>query len=267
MPQKLVLRRTLRWKTRVMTGERSMKSTLSSASQWKDFRNSSSTNRATNLGEKSSLETQRKALEYNRQRLFFFSVSVLRIQSVHPGSQIRIFPCRIPDPVSKRHRIPDPDQQKEFRTFNPKICYQALGNPGCLFRIPEPESGFFPSWIQGSKFQRFPDSDPQHCSVFIASFGLFLCSFLVTASFGGPTNFTVSEVEPSCRRIYNNEGQLKLLSANQKTTVPYLTSPKKLQYPTYFHRLFPSWNYTECSRKICLFFSLNNWARIKELQN
>jgi hypothetical protein len=39
-----------------MDGDRSMKSTLSSASQWNDLRKSSSVNSATNFGEKSSLQ-------------------------------------------------------------------------------------------------------------------------------------------------------------------------------------------------------------------
>ena len=51
---------TLRWKRIEMTGERSMKSTRSSANQWNDFRNNRSTNRPTNLGEKSSLSNMKK---------------------------------------------------------------------------------------------------------------------------------------------------------------------------------------------------------------
>ena len=47
---------TLAWKRAVMVGDRSMKSTRSSANQWKDLRNSRTVNKATNLGEKSSLE-------------------------------------------------------------------------------------------------------------------------------------------------------------------------------------------------------------------
>jgi hypothetical protein len=36
-----------------------MKSTLSSDSQWKDFKNNRSTNNATNFGDKSSLEEKK----------------------------------------------------------------------------------------------------------------------------------------------------------------------------------------------------------------
>ena len=46
---------TLMWNSSDMEGDLSMKSTLSSASQWKDLRNSSRVKRATNFGEKSSL--------------------------------------------------------------------------------------------------------------------------------------------------------------------------------------------------------------------
>ena len=44
------------WNKAEMLGDLSMKSTLSSANQWKDFRKSNSVNSATNFGEKSSLK-------------------------------------------------------------------------------------------------------------------------------------------------------------------------------------------------------------------
>ncbi len=44
------------WNSTEMVGDRSMKSTRSSASQWNDLRNKSKVKRATNLGEKSSLK-------------------------------------------------------------------------------------------------------------------------------------------------------------------------------------------------------------------
>ena len=47
--------KTLIWNKTDIDGERSMKSTLSSASQWNDFKNSRRVNSATNFGEKSSL--------------------------------------------------------------------------------------------------------------------------------------------------------------------------------------------------------------------
>ena len=43
------------WNKSDILGERSMKSTRSSANQWKDLRNRSRVNSATNFGEKSSL--------------------------------------------------------------------------------------------------------------------------------------------------------------------------------------------------------------------
>ena len=47
--------KTLTWNSRDIDGERSIKSTRSSASQWNDFRKIKSVNNATNFGEKSSL--------------------------------------------------------------------------------------------------------------------------------------------------------------------------------------------------------------------
>jgi hypothetical protein len=51
---------TLTWNTSEMEGDLSMKSTRSSASQWNDLRKRSRVNRATNLGEKSSLGEKKK---------------------------------------------------------------------------------------------------------------------------------------------------------------------------------------------------------------
>ena len=45
------------WNKRDIDGDLSMKSTLSSDSQWNDFKNNSSTNSATNFGDKSSLKS------------------------------------------------------------------------------------------------------------------------------------------------------------------------------------------------------------------
>ncbi len=80
------------------------------------------------------------------------------IRDVYSGSQICIF--SIPDPGSKRHRI----RNKEFKNFlltKSKLssCKYKIW---CLFRIPDPKSGFCPSWSQGSKKHRTPDLDPQH---------------------------------------------------------------------------------------------------------
>jgi hypothetical protein len=88
--------------------------------------------------------------------------SVLRIPDVYPGSEffpsrIRIFPSRI--------------AIKEFKYFNPKNGFQALGN---MIRVAHPGSRihiltFYPSRIPdpGSKGQKgtgslIPDPDPQH---------------------------------------------------------------------------------------------------------
>jgi len=58
-----------------------------------------------------------------------------------------IFLCRIPDPWSKWHRIPDPDPQQRTACLA-HICYRGTGttyryswkyDPGCLLRIPDLE--------------------------------------------------------------------------------------------------------------------------------
>ena len=74
-------------------------------------------------------------------------------KAVLPGSTS--FPSRIPDPG---FRI------KEFKCFNPKNCFYALGN---MIQDVHPGSGswFFThpgSRIQGSKKHRIPDPDPHH---------------------------------------------------------------------------------------------------------
>jgi hypothetical protein len=48
----------------------------------------------------------------NRERRWMFFLSVLRIRDVYPVSRIRIF--SIPDPGSKRLRIPDPDPHQRI---------------------------------------------------------------------------------------------------------------------------------------------------------
>ena len=55
-PNKTANEITLIWNKAEILGERSMKSTRSSDNQWKLFRKSKSVNKATNLGEKSSLK-------------------------------------------------------------------------------------------------------------------------------------------------------------------------------------------------------------------
>jgi hypothetical protein len=91
---------------------------------------------------------------------------MLRIRDVypgshffHPGSRIRLFPSRIPDPncfhPGSRIRI------KEFKYFNPKKWFLSSRkyDPGCSSRIRI--LTFYPSRIPGSK--RHPIPDPQHC--------------------------------------------------------------------------------------------------------
>ncbi len=74
----------------------------------------------------------------------------------------------IPDIGSRVKKIPDPgfnSPTKNLNIFNPKNCFQDLGN---MIRDVHPGSG---SWfitnpvsrIQGSKRHRIPDPDQQHC--------------------------------------------------------------------------------------------------------
>jgi hypothetical protein len=61
----------------------------------------------------------------------------LLIRDVYPGSWIRIFPSRI-----RIFSIPDHGSGiriKEFKYFNPKKCFLALGN---MIRVVHPGSGF-----------------------------------------------------------------------------------------------------------------------------
>ncbi len=52
-----------------MEGDLSMKSTRSSANQWKDLRNSKTVNKATNFGEKSSLQHAKTLKHLNKQHI------------------------------------------------------------------------------------------------------------------------------------------------------------------------------------------------------
>jgi hypothetical protein len=87
--------------------------------------------------------------------------AVLRIRDVYLGSRIRYF--SIPDPVQKDSRIPDQHQRIYGKYFNPKNCFQALGNmtpvvhPGSQIRILI----FFPSRIPDPRIKKA--LDPQHC--------------------------------------------------------------------------------------------------------
>jgi hypothetical protein len=94
-----------------------------------------------------------KNLRVQKTKVLFLSVAVLRIQSVYPGSEF--FHCG------------SGSATKNLGICNLKNCYQALGN-----------MTFSQCRISESKKQRITDPDPQPCSVFIVSFGLFLCTCL-----------------------------------------------------------------------------------------
>jgi hypothetical protein len=64
--------------------------------------------------------------------------TVLRVRDVYPGSEF--FPSRI--------------LIKEFKYFNPKNCFQALGN---MIRVVHPGSGFLPIPDPGSRGKKPPD--------------------------------------------------------------------------------------------------------------
>jgi hypothetical protein len=64
-----------------------------------------------------------------------------------------------PDPGSKRHSIPNPDQQPIVQVFKPQKMLLGVGNMIQIF-IPDPD--FFPFRIQGSKKHWM--SDPEHCN-------------------------------------------------------------------------------------------------------
>ncbi len=108
---------------------------------------------------------------------------IIRIRNTVPvGHNTELFFLRVcnfsvlnstPNPGSKFFSSPDPGSKffpsririKEFKYFNPKNGFWALGN---MVRVVHPGSGswFFThpgSWIQGSKRHRIPDPDPQHC--------------------------------------------------------------------------------------------------------
>jgi hypothetical protein len=98
---------------------------------------------------------------------------VLRIRNVYTRSlRSEFFPSCIPDPGSKRFRIPDSDprQRVHVSILTPKNCFWALENMiwDLGFRI----RSIFPSriWIQGSKRHRIPDPDPQHRCIRIRLF-------------------------------------------------------------------------------------------------
>ncbi len=80
------------------------------------------------------------------------------------GSEMSIsdanFPSRIPDPESKRHRIPDP--QHKISVFLTQKIVTKLTEIRSVMFIPDPY--FFPSRIRGSRkhWNSDPDPDPQY---------------------------------------------------------------------------------------------------------
>jgi hypothetical protein len=72
----------------------------------------------------------------------------------HPGSWIRT--ASIPDPgsSSKHLSILTPKKAKKWFLSSKKY------DPGCSFRIPDPDADFLPSRIQGSKRHPIPDPGP-----------------------------------------------------------------------------------------------------------
>ncbi len=100
-----------------------------------------------------------------------------------PGSSVGGSGMFIPDSTFFPSRIPDPNcfhpgsriRIKEFKYFIPKKWFLSSRNydPGCSSRIPDFGPG---SWlithpgsrITGSKRQRIPDPDQQHCHNFIS---------------------------------------------------------------------------------------------------
>ncbi len=116
-----------------------------------------------------------KRLIYNTRYIlaskhfWIFNISaVLRILDVYLGSLIQIFPFWIPESGSKRFRFGS--ASKNLSVFNPKTCFQALGNmirdvlsypgswipdliffhPGSWVRIPNPgvKKALDPGWIR-----------------------------------------------------------------------------------------------------------------------
>ncbi len=85
---------------------------------------------------------------------------MLKIRDVFTGSRIRNF--SIQDTWSRVKKISDPGSaSKNLSIFNPKNCFQALGN--VMIRdvqyIPDPDLNFYPSRIPDPGFKRLPDPE------------------------------------------------------------------------------------------------------------
>ena len=73
---------------------------------------------------------------------------------IHPGSEL----SPSPDLRSSTKNLCILTSQKVKKWFLSSKKY----DPGCSFRIPDPDADFLPSRIQGSKRHTIPDPDPQH---------------------------------------------------------------------------------------------------------
>jgi hypothetical protein len=128
-----------------------------------------------------------------------------------PGSEFFYSASRITDTGSKRFRIPDPDpHQKEFKNFNPKNCFQALGkmiwdvHPGSgfgIFPIPDPEVIKAPD----------PGSQNSNRRSYLGS-SLTISGLGSTASTTDPTHLhkllyeVVEQVEPHIQPAHDQHG-------------------------------------------------------------
>ncbi len=80
------------------------------------------------------------------------------VYDVHPGSRIRFFPSRIPDPGLTRSRLPDPCQTQRISVFfSHKIDTQYSKIRSGMF-IPDPGSWI---WIFFHPWSRIRISDPE----------------------------------------------------------------------------------------------------------
>ncbi len=74
-----------------------------------------------------------------------------RIQIFHPGSKFF-------HPGSRVKKAPgDQDPQQRIKVYNPMKLSSRKYDSECLFRIPDPRSGIFPSRIPGLRKHRIPD--------------------------------------------------------------------------------------------------------------
>jgi hypothetical protein len=94
----------------------------------------------------SLLESELTMLFYRKTVTPAPSNPVLRIRDVYPRSRIRICPSRIPDPGSKRFRIPDPHQRILFFLFLTLKTVSNLSDKLSEMFFPDPV--FFTSRIR-----------------------------------------------------------------------------------------------------------------------